>query len=243
MKKIISILVVLTLILSCTSLVGCSEVDNNYGVESDIEQDENTASKFEIPEIKSSDKVMPTYLDITLYDEENYSSIYLGSKYKYRITYSGSNLSLPTDYKTLIKEGFAFANPEEYDEKTLVLAGETLEVTFVNEYDNIIDVVFYNSGKSSASIKKCDIVKFVIKENYLNIENSKYGQFWVNGVGNGAAITDVIERLGAPSHFLAVSDTEYHLDYFISRDDKRSGIMVNIDPHNDTVNSIEISYY
>ena len=53
----------------------------------------------------------------------------------------------------------------------------------------------------------------------------------------------VVERLGAPSHFLAVSDTEYHLDYFISRDDKRSGIMVNIDPLNDTVNSIEISYY
>ncbi len=243
MKKIISILVVLALILSCASLVGCSEVDNNYGVESDVEQGEDTVSKFEIPEIKSSDKVMPTYLDISLYDEENYSDVYLGSKYKYRITYSGSNLSLPTDYKTLIKEGFRIVNPEEYDEKTLVLAGEKVEITFVNEYDNIINVVFYNSGKSSASIKKCDIVKFVIKENYLNVEDSKYGQFWVNGVGNGSAITDVIERLGAPSHFLAVSDTEYHLDYFISRDDKRSGIMVNIDPLNDTVNSIEISYY
>ncbi len=243
MKKIISFLVVLALILSCVSLVGCSEVDNNYGVESEIEKDEDSASAFEIPEIKSSDKVMPTYLDISLYDEENYSSVYLGSKYKYRITYAGSNLSLPTDYKTFVKEGWQFAEGTEYDEKTLVLAGEKLEVTFVNEYDNIIDVVFYNSGKSSASIKKCDIVKFIIKENYLNIEDSKYGQFWVNGVGNGSAITDVIERLGAPSHFLPVSDTEYHLDYFISKDDKRSGIMVNIDPLNDTVNSIEISYY
>ena len=243
MKKFFSILLILALVFSCISLVGCSEVDESYGVESDIEQSEDTASKFEIPEIKSSDKVMPTYIDISLYDEENYSNVYLGSKYKYRITYSGSNLSLPTDYKTLIKEGFSFANPEEYDEKTLVLAGETLEVAFINEYDNIIDVLFYNSGKSSAAIKKCDIVKFVIKENYLNKEDSKYGQFWVNGVGNGSAITDVVERLGAPSHFLAVSDTEYHLDYFISRDDKRSGIMVNIDPLNDTVNSIEISYY
>ena len=233
----------MALILSCVSLVGCSEVDNNYGVESEIEKDEDSASEFEIPEIKSSDKVMPTYLDISLYDEENYSSVYLGSKYKYRITYAGSNLSLPTDYKTFVKEGWQFAEGTEYDEKTLVLAGEKLEVTFVNEYDNIIDVVFYNSGKSSASIKKCDIVKFIIKENYLNIEDSKYGQFWVNGVGNGSAITDVIERLGAPSHFLSVSDTEYHLDYFISKDDKRSGIMVNIDPLNDTVNSIEISYY
>ena len=243
MKKIISFLVVSALILSCVSLVGCSEVDNNYGVESEIEKDEDSAFEFEIPEIKSSDKVMPTYLDISLYDEENYSSVYLGSKYKYRITYAGSNLSLPTDYKTFVKEGWQFAEGTEYDEKTLVLAGEKLEVTFVNEYDNIIDVVFYNSGKSSASINKCDIVKFIIKENYLNIEDSKYGQFWVNGVGNGSAITDVIERLGAPSHFLPVSDTEYHLDYFISMDDKRSGIMVNIDPLNDTVNSIEISCY
>ena len=243
MKKIISILVVLALVFSCVSLVGCSEVDENYGVESEEEQGNDTTSKFEIPEIKSSDKVMPTYLDISLYDEENYSNVCLGSKYEYRITYSGTNLSLPTDYKTFIKEGWDFANPEKYDEKTLVLAGESLEVTFVNEYDNVIDVVFYNSGKSSSAIKKCDIVKFVIKENYLNIEDSKYGQFWVNGVGNGSAITDVIERLGSPSHFLAVSENEYHLDYFISKDDKRSGIMVNIDPLNDTVNSIEISYY
>ena len=242
MKRFFSILAVLILIISCVSLAGCSEVDENYGV-SDVSSAEEPTFKVEIPEIKSSDKVMPTYFDISLYDEENYSNVYLGKNYKYRITYSGSNLSLPTDYKTFIKEGWSFESPEEYNEKTVVFAVEKLQVRFVNEYDNVIDVVFYNGGKSSAAIKKCDIVKFVIAENSLNIPESKFGQFWVNGVSNGSAVTDVIERLGAPSHFYAVSDTEYHLDYFISKDDKRSGIMVVIDPQNDTVNSIEVSYY
>ncbi len=243
MKKFLNILTALILIISCVSLAGCSEVDANYGEDSDLSSVEDIVTEVEIPEIKSSDTVMPTYFDISLYDEENYSNVYLGKDYKYRITYSGSNLSLPTDYKTFIKEGWEFENPEEYSDKTIVFAGEKLQIRFVNEYENVIDVVFYNSGKSSATIKKCNIVRFVISENSLNIPDSKYGQFWINGVSNGSAVTDVIERLGAPSHFYAVSDTEYHLDYFISRDDKRSGIMVVIDPVNDTVNSIEVSHY
>ncbi len=242
MKRLLSVLAVLALVFGCFSLAGCSEVDDNYGVESDVTSSD-VVTEVEIPEIKSTDKVMPTYFDISLYDEENYSNVYLGKDYKYRITYSGSNLSLPTDYKTLIKEGWTFENPEEYSEKTVVFAGEELRIRFVNEYENVIDVIFCNDDKSSQVIKKCDIVKFVIAENSLNVPESKYGQFWVNGVSNGSAITDVIERLGAPSHFYAVSDTEYHLDYFISSKDKRSGIMVEIDPVNDNVNSIEVSYY
>ena len=243
MKKLLNIVALLAVIIGCISLAGCSEVDDNYGVESDISSSEESTVKIEIPEIKSSDTVMPTYFDISLYDEENYSNVYLGKDYKYKITYSGSNLSLPTDYKTLIKEGWNFKNPEEHNEKTTIFAGEKLQVRFVNEYEDVIDVVFYNSGKSSATIKKCQIVKFVISENSLNNPESEFGQFWVNGVSNGSAITDVIERLGAPSHFFAVSDTDYHLDYFVSKDDRRSGITVSIDPVNDNVNSIEVSYY
>lgn len=242
MKRLLSILAIFALVLTCISLVGCSEVDDNYGVESDVTSSD-VVTEVEIPEIKSTDKIMPTYFDISLYDEENYSKVYLGKDYEYRITYSGSNLSLPTSYKTLMKEGWSFENPEEYSEKTVVFAGEQLQIRFINEYENVIDVVFYNSDKSSQTIKKCEIVKFVIAENSLNVPESKFGQFWVNGVSNGSAITDVIERLGAPSHFYAVSDTEYHLDYFISAKDKRSGIMVVIDPVNDNVNSIEVSYY
>ena len=117
--------------------------------------------------------------------------------------------------------------------------------SFLDEYDynKEIIAVFYNSSRSSVSLKKCDIVKFIIPENYLNAENSVYGQFWINGVNNGSAITDVIEYLGAPSHFYAVSDNEYYLDYFLFEKDKRTGITVYINPVDDCVNAIEVSYY
>lgn len=49
------------------------------------------------------------------------------------------------------------------------------------------------------------------------------------------AITDIIDTLGTPSHFYGISENNYYLDYFISRDDRRNGITVYIDPANDSI--------
>ena len=57
------------------------------------------------------------------------------------------------------------------------------------------------------------------------------------------AITDIIHVLGTPSHFYAISDTSYYLDYFISKKDRRNGITVYINPVDDIITKIEFSYY
>ena len=103
--------------------------------------------------------------------------------------------------------------------------------------------VFFNPSKSSVDLEDCKIVKFIVAQNnYMNTD-SDYGQFFINGVSNEAAITDVIECLGAPSHFYAVSADDYYLDYFLTAKDKRSKIRVYINIPSDCVTAVEISKY
>lgn len=243
MKKI------LCLLLCCASLISlaaCEKFDDNYGKSSAVKEPIATADKTEnqikIPEIKSDDSVMPTYFDISLYDEENYSDIYLGEDFKYKITYVGSAITVPSSYKEMSKEGWTLLSSDEYNEDSQILAGKSITVEFVNEYDKKITAVFYNNKKSSTALKKCPIVKFIIKENIIDA-NAEYGQFFVNGVNNVSAITDIIERLGSPSHFYCVSENKYYLDWFISESDRRSGITIYVDTAEDHIDSIEFSYY
>ena len=112
-----------------------------------------------------------------------------------------------------------------------------------NEYKKTITAVFYNGKNSSVALKESPIVKFIIKENGLNAPESSYGQFWVNGVSNVSSITDIIELLGSPSHFYRVSENKYYLDWFISKEDRRSGITVYVDTAEDDIDAIEFSYY
>lgn len=244
MKKLVS------LFLCCLFLIGltaCEKFDDNYG-KSSVKKEEvtsDTSSVYEdvkIPDIKSDDSVMPTYLDISLYDEENYADIYLGKDFEYKITYVGSALEVPSSYKKMTKEGWSLIESDEYNEDSQVMAGKSLTVDFVNEYNKKLTAVFYNDKRSSASLKKCPIVKFIVKENIIDA-NAPYGQFWVNGVSNVSAITDIIECLGSPSHFYCVSENKYYLDWFITESDRRSGITIYIDTAEDHIDSIEFSYY
>ena len=57
------------------------------------------------------------------------------------------------------------------------------------------------------------------------------------------AITDIIEILGTPSHFYAVSNNNYYLDYFITKKDRRNSITIYVNPIDDVITKIEISYY
>lgn len=244
MKKILSLLLCCFLIASLTA---CEKMDPNYGKSS--AQKENVVSTNEtketisIPEIKSDDSVMPNYIDISLYDEENYADIYLGKDFKYNITYSGSILEVPSSYKDMVKKGWTLMPSDEYNEDSQILVGKSLEVIFLNQYNKQITAVFYNNKKTSTALKKCPIVKFKICENVLVNSDSFYGQFWVNGISNELVITDIIECLGYPSHFYCIGENKYYLDWFVSQADRRSGITVYIDTAEDRIEAIEISYY
>ena len=243
MKKIISLFLLFCSISTC--LVACKKIDDYYGVSSAAKNDTRPTPESEtisIPKIKSDDSVMSSYLDISLYDEENYADIYLGEDFSYNITYAESELVVPSTYKEMIQNGWSLMESSEYGLGAQVLAGKSLSVEFVNEYDKKITAIFYNGKKSSVTLEKCPIVKFIIKENTLD-PSSDYGQFWVNGINNISVTTDIIERLGYPSHFYKVSENKYYLDWFISPSDRRNGITIYIDTAEDHIDSIEFSYY
>ena len=97
-------------------------------------------------------------------------------------------------------------------------------------------------GQPNGVLSEWETVRLISEYNfYQNTE--AYNEFNVNGVNNRMAITDIIDTLGTPSHFYGISENNYYLDYFISRDDRRNGITVYIDPANDSITAIEFSYY
>lgn len=228
----------LAAVLVCGTLTSCSEVDDQYGVESEPSESVSESTN-EIPTIRSTDKVMPLYFDISRYDEENDADIYLGKKYEFKFTYAGDELELPLSCKELTKKGWEILGDAPTPD-TVVKSGETVEVLFSNEYQKQLKCVFKNNSNSSLKLKKCDLVRVVVAENVLLNSESTYGQFWLNGVTNHSAVTDVVEYLGAPSHFYAVSENEYYFDYYLSKEDKHSGITVHIDVGEDSVTAIEI---
>lgn len=237
---------IIFLVLVMVALSACSEVDKNYGVESEKDTNKNSLSEkyknVEIPEISSDDKVMPNYLDISLYDVENYADIYLGAKFKYDITYNNVKITLPSTYEKLADLGFKTTDTTVTAE-SMVLADEKIEVPFQTSDGKFLTVTFHNAKTSSQALKKCKAVKIKIAENTLETGNAKYGEFTVNGVGNSSSINDIIENLGAPSHFYAVSEEVYYLDYFLNKKDKRDRITIYVNTMDDFVISVEISRY
>lgn len=245
MKKITALFFSVLMIFALTS---CEKMDPDYGASDlastpEVVEEEKKYEDVEIPSIKSDDEVMPKYFDISLYDEENYSDIYLGKKFEFKINYSGSEMEVPSSYKKMLKNGWSVVAEEGYDKDSQLMAGKSLKVNFINQYKKQIVAVFYNATDSSVSLKNCPIVKFIVPENIMDNTESVYGQFFVNGISNESAITDIIEYLGAPSHFYNEGEGKYYLDYFVTEKDKRSGITVYIDVNDDTVDAIEFSMY
>lgn len=239
MKKVKVILAFLLALSLSISLISCTKPDKNYGVESENKTVKDTNS---LPNIMSSDKIMPNYFDISLFDEENYSDIYLGEKFKISAKFCNTKLSVPVKMNYLTENGWKLAQGSQYDATSLVYAKETVDAVFVNDNGASIKALFYNSSNSSVRLSNCNIVKFLITNDYYyNTKN--YAQFDVNGINNRMAITDVIEKLGTPSHFYKVDNNNYYLDYFISEKDRRNGITVYINVAEDSVTAIEFSFY
>ena len=238
--KSVRLLSLLLAAVVALSFAGCTPFDSDYG---ESQAESNPYKNVSAPDIKSDDEKMPTFFDISLYDCENYSQIYLGKKYEYKFIYAGAELSLPGELSDMLDSGWRIAEPDKYNEKTQILPGKSLNISFINTYDKQITARFTNTSKSSVDLEDCDLVRFTVPENNYLVENSVYGQFFINGVSNESAITDVIEFLGAPSHFYAVSEDEYYLDYFLTPKDKRNKIRVYVNVSSDSVTAIEVSKY
>lgn len=242
----------LTCLLICCvfvfGLVGCEKFDSDYG-KSMVESTEEKSDEYKnikIPEIKSDDSIMPTFVDISLYDEENYADIYLGEDFEYNITYCGEEITVPTTYADFTAKGWVLADTNSYKADSQIQVGKSLEVDFVKTCEEKtikITAVFYNKGMTLTTLEKCPVVKFKIKENVLFKTDSQYTNFVVNGVSNASAITDIVEVLGAPSHFYRISNNKYYLDWFITSKDRRSEITIYVDMAEDHIDAIEFSYY
>ncbi|MBE6727209.1 MAG: hypothetical protein E7562_01010 [Ruminococcaceae bacterium] len=236
MKKLL-----LCLSLACLMLIsGCSKMEETT---SDTVSVEDVAEKkIEIPTIKSDDQVMPLYFDISLYDEEDYAQIYLGKGFKFDFSYGGNQMKLPSSFDEISGEGWSVYD-SQYNENSLIKAGETIEIQFANKFGKQLALTFFNKESSSLKLSECAVVKYSVKENNSIKKGCVYDQFSINGISNFSAITDVIYTLGAPSHFETFYENEYRLHYFVSKADRRDRITVIIDVQNDCVNGVEIAKY
>ena len=247
MKNRFVLSAVLLLISAVLLLSSCSPVDKNYAVSSESSVSSVTSVKsapegVNRPAIMSDDKIMPQFVDISVFDEENYSEVYLGKKFKFNVSLAGDEFTVPTSVSVLAKKGWKLLENSQYDEDSLVYACDSVETVFEKEDGTRITATFFNSSNSSVKLNKCSIVKFKIDNDfYTNADG--FHEFNVNGINNKMAITDIIDTLGTPSHFYGISEDNYYLDYFITEKDRRNGITVYINPSDDSVTAVEFSYY
>ena len=235
-RKILSaILIAISLCLLCS----CTAVPNSNQDLSESDKTDDVGSYNELPDIVSLDKKMANYFDISLFDEENYSNIYLGKKFKFDVKYNDKKITVPTTLEKLKESEFLIQQGSEYDENSYIFAKETITLKFADA-NSSFTALFYNSSNTSKRLNKCNITKIRL-ENSLNTRNIVH--FNVNGIDNYSTVTDVITTLGTPSHFYATTEDTYYFDYFISKSDRRNKIRVFIDLTDDYVTAVEISYY
>lgn len=241
MKKIISLLLIFSTLFTFAS---CSKADKKFGVTSDENKTSKVSSDTEtkLPDIMSLDQKMAHYFDISLFDEENYSDVYLGKKFKYDVTYDGIELSVPQKMENLINDGWQLVEGSDYDQNSLIFAKETVSLNFVNQNGAKLWALFYNSSNSSMKLLKCQIVKFRI-DNDAFANNTNYHSFNLNNITNSTSVLDVIQILGTPSHFYQVTEDIYYFDYFITKSDRRNKIRIFVNLTDDCITAIEFSYY
>ncbi len=239
--KTLSLIFAALLILS---ICGCSKPDYNYGVDKTAEDiNESLPVKTENSnKITSLDSMMSKYFDITLFDEENYSDIYLGENFSLNANFNGTDFSLPAKLGTLNQNGWKLVDGSDYDENSLIYAKETAVLTFSNKYSNEITALFYNPLNTSVRLDECSIVKLSILNGYIKNPDA-YPVFNINGITNTSVITDIFQILGTPSHFYKKSENQYYFDYFYEQVDRRNKIRIYVNLNYDAITEIEFSNY
>ena len=241
-KKLLALVVALVFVFS---VCGCNKVDENYGLTSELIDANKKTKEVKVGDeekIMSLDTVMSNFFDISEFDEENYADIYLGSDFVLDAKINGTYFEVPEKLNNLAVKGWVLSSKNTHDKNSTVFSHQAIELGFENEKGKKLTAQIYNSDNSGIKLWECNIVKFTIKNDYY--KNPKdYIKFDVNGITNSMSITDIVTTLGTPSHFYPVSDTEYYLDYFISKKDRRNGITVYVSTVDDAITKIEFSYY
>ncbi len=241
MKKSISRLFILVLVLTLTVLTACSEVDTSSSETASKKNSVDTGYKYKDvipPEISSDDRVMSAFIDISLYNVENYAEIYLGKDFKINAVFDGITIKAPADFKFLTDNGFTVADNQAYNGKSLLYAGDKEYITFKSPSGNLLNALFYNDSAKSKAVEDCILVKYECQSNFENNEHLS-----VNGVSRSSALSEVITKLGYPSHFHKENDGQYSLDYFLDKKDLRNRITIYANTDEDTVTSVSFSDY
>lgn len=238
--KPLTLSIVLVLLFSFT---GCAKPDKSFGVEQKATDDTESIIVSSVQDkITSLDSMMSKYFDITLFDEENYSNIYLGKDFKLSAKYNGTKFTFPSKLDTLERRGWQLVDGSDYNKNSLIYAKETAELTFSNKYSNKITVLFFNSLNTSVRLSECKAVKFRIKNDYVN-NHDAYTKFNINGITNTSVVTDIFEILGTPSHFYKKSENSYYFDYFYEESDRRNKIRIYVNLNYDIITEVEFSNY
>lgn len=244
MKNRINSVWISLLLVFLFSLTACSSVNTDSEKETSSEKAPINASIESKPSttsgIHSTDNVMSTYFDLTIFNEENYSDIFLGKKFSFDATYDDQPFNVPVKISDMTANGWNLVSGQ--DEGSTVKSLESVDLVFENAAGKKVSAVLYNSGEKLEIMKNCNIVKFHFENDFYK-DQTNYTKFQIGGVNNGMAITDVIDTLGTPSHFYRTAADNYYLDYSISNADRRNGIRVYINPLEDTITAIEIADY
>ena len=180
--KFTALLLIAFLIITCT---GCRAKDKSDKTSSVNNSSDQTNSLNKLPEIISLDKKMANYFDISLFDEENYSDIYLGKGFKFNVTYNDKVLTVPTTINKLEEIGFKIQPGSEYNPESYIYAKETVTLNFADE-NSSFSALFYNSSNSSVRLNECSIAKIRIENNHntkniinFNDRSIEYGRSWL----------------------------------------------------------------
>ena len=113
----------LTLFLVPLMLVSCNPLESASKIQDELN---SSQPEEESRMIRSDDPVMPTYVDISLFDEENYSSVYLGKDFAISATYDSTPLTVPMSVASLSKNGWRLTG--DMDENSTVMAGDSIDL-------------------------------------------------------------------------------------------------------------------
>lgn len=244
MKKFFRTTFLLFLSIGLVFLSACNPVEDSMGTPTE-EEIETPKYKYKdvVPlSIPSDDRVMSVFFDITYYNVENYAEIYLGKDYKITGEFDGIKLTAPSDYSTLIKGGFVLDDKNDFSDKSIVYAGDKHTLTFKSPNGYTLDAVFYNDQAQSKKLSECILVKYECKNDSTD-PNTIKSLLSVNGISFSSSLSEVITKLGYPSHFHKENDNLYSLDYFLDKDDLRNRITVFAYPAEDSVTSISFCKY
>ncbi len=241
MKKTVRTVALILLCFFVTFLSACREAETDLSDNANVLDKEVAAEKYkniDAPEIPSDDTVMTPFLDISFYNVENYSEIYLGDDFKVDALFDNTKISLPATYSEMAKKGFSFIETSDFNENSLLYAGDKQTAYLVNKNGFVLSAVFYNNSNESKKASKCDIVKFELANDAEQIPN-----FRINGISSASSLSEAITFLGYPSHFHDEGNGIYLLDYFFSKKDLRNRISLHVNPAEDTVVSISLTRF